>query len=305
MNTLHLKYAIEVERTGSISQAADNLFMGQPNLSKAIKELEDSVGVTIFRRTSKGVIPTKEGMEFLRYARNILRQVELMERIGQNDTQAVCSLSLIIPPDAEYLYYAAAAFAALPQTEAARGFVVVEMETAQALRNIIEGTYRLGILRYRSAYEPYYTDLLTSKRMGFQVVREFEMQALMSETHPCARATDLTAECLEGYVEVACSIQQYADAEEKDSRLLEETVEDKRIIIRDLTARLDMLEAVTTAYMWTPPLPERILKGRRLIQRCCGRGTYQDVLIYPKNYTMRADEMSFLRQVHEMNRMET
>ena len=40
MNTLHIKYAIEVERTGSISRAADNLFMGQPNLSKAIRELE-------------------------------------------------------------------------------------------------------------------------------------------------------------------------------------------------------------------------------------------------------------------------
>ena len=58
MNTQHLKYVVEVERTGSITQAADNLYMAQPNLSKAIKELEDTLGISIFRRTSKGVVPT-------------------------------------------------------------------------------------------------------------------------------------------------------------------------------------------------------------------------------------------------------
>ena len=45
MNLLHLKYAVEIEKTGSITKAANNLFMGQPNLSKAIKELEYSAGL--------------------------------------------------------------------------------------------------------------------------------------------------------------------------------------------------------------------------------------------------------------------
>ena len=65
MNTLHLKYAVEVERTGSISRAAENLFMGQPNLSKAIRELEETTGITIFKRTSKGVLPTPKLKAFL------------------------------------------------------------------------------------------------------------------------------------------------------------------------------------------------------------------------------------------------
>ncbi len=69
MNTLYFKYAVEVERLGSITQAADNLYMAQPNLSKAIKELEDSLGISIFKRTSKGVIPTQKGAEFLIYAK--------------------------------------------------------------------------------------------------------------------------------------------------------------------------------------------------------------------------------------------
>lgn len=69
MNLLHLKYAIEIEKTQSINKAAENLYMGQPNLSRAIKELERSMGVKIFQRTSKGMIPTPEGIEFLGYAK--------------------------------------------------------------------------------------------------------------------------------------------------------------------------------------------------------------------------------------------
>ena len=81
MNLQHLKYAVEVEKTGSITQAAENLYMGQPNLSKAIKELEGTLGVILFKRTSKGVLPTAQGKEFLRYAKSILDQVERMEEL--------------------------------------------------------------------------------------------------------------------------------------------------------------------------------------------------------------------------------
>lgn len=60
MNTLHLKYALEIEKSGSISQASQNLFMAQPNLSKAIKDLENELGYVIFKRTSSGVIATEK-----------------------------------------------------------------------------------------------------------------------------------------------------------------------------------------------------------------------------------------------------
>ncbi len=68
MNLTHLKYALEVERTGSITKAAENLFMGQPNLSRVIKELEDAAEIKIFRRTSKGIVPTENGRIFLERA---------------------------------------------------------------------------------------------------------------------------------------------------------------------------------------------------------------------------------------------
>ena len=71
MNLTHLRYISEVARTGSITKAAQNLYMGQPNLSKAIKDFEKSVGTAIFMRTSKGVVTTKRGEEIIKYARSI------------------------------------------------------------------------------------------------------------------------------------------------------------------------------------------------------------------------------------------
>ena len=81
MNLMHLKYAVEIAKNKSISRTAEKLYMGQPNLSRAIKELEDSIGITIFNRTSKGISITAEGEEFLAYARKIVEQVDEIESI--------------------------------------------------------------------------------------------------------------------------------------------------------------------------------------------------------------------------------
>ena len=84
MNIMHLKYAVEIAKQGSINKAADVLLMGQPNLSRAIKELEQSLGITIFQRTTKGMTITPEGEEFLVYAKKILRQIYEVEAIYKN-----------------------------------------------------------------------------------------------------------------------------------------------------------------------------------------------------------------------------
>ena len=80
MNLLHLKYVVEVYQTKSFTKAAENLYMGQPNLSRAIKELEQSLGITIFRRTSRGIEITEAGEEFVHYAKKILQEVDVVEK---------------------------------------------------------------------------------------------------------------------------------------------------------------------------------------------------------------------------------
>ncbi len=80
MTLQQLKYAIQIANCGSINIAAKNLFITQPSLSSAIRELEAELGITIFERTNRGVSVTASGSEFLGYARQIIEQTELLEK---------------------------------------------------------------------------------------------------------------------------------------------------------------------------------------------------------------------------------
>ena len=79
MTLQQIFYAITISDFGSMNKAAEALYISQPTLTNAVKELEKEVGITIFQRTGKGVIPTAEGKEFLVYARQLYQQYELLE----------------------------------------------------------------------------------------------------------------------------------------------------------------------------------------------------------------------------------
>ncbi|CAM4492065.1 LysR family transcriptional regulator [Paenibacillus typhae] len=79
MTLQQLRYAIEIANSGSMNEAAKRLFVSQPSLSNAIKELENELGIIIFERTNRGISVSAEGVEFLGYARQIIEQTEFME----------------------------------------------------------------------------------------------------------------------------------------------------------------------------------------------------------------------------------
>lgn len=79
MTLTQLKYAITVAHARSMNEAARRLFISQPSLSSAIKELETEIGIDLFRRTNRGVSVTPEGEEFIGYARQVVEQYQLTE----------------------------------------------------------------------------------------------------------------------------------------------------------------------------------------------------------------------------------
>lgn len=79
MTLQQLKYIVTVAEKGSITEAAAALFISQPSLSNSIRETEKEAGITIFLRSRMGITLTKEGMEFLGYARQVLQQMQLLE----------------------------------------------------------------------------------------------------------------------------------------------------------------------------------------------------------------------------------
>ena len=81
-----MKHAVEVAKSGSLNKAADKLLVAAPNISRAIKELENDLGIILFERTTAGMILTPEGEEFMNYANEILGQIDRVEKYYKHGT---------------------------------------------------------------------------------------------------------------------------------------------------------------------------------------------------------------------------
>ena len=131
MNILHMKYAVEVARIGSLNKAAGILFIAPPNLSRSIKELENELGITIFERSSRGMGLTAEGEEFVRYAERALRQIDDIERKYKSNAPLKQRFSVSVPRAS----YISDAFAAFSKTLGKEKMEIFYQET-NALRSV-------------------------------------------------------------------------------------------------------------------------------------------------------------------------
>ena len=100
MNILHVKYAVEIANLGSINKASEVLFVAQPNLSRAVKELEADLGIVIFDRSAKGMVPTIEGRQFLEYAKQILHQIDEVEHLFKYGKEKKKRFAVSVPRSA-------------------------------------------------------------------------------------------------------------------------------------------------------------------------------------------------------------
>lgn len=296
MNTLHLKYAVEIEKTGSITKAAENLFMGQPTLSKTIKELESNLGITIFKRTSKGVLPTKKGTEFLNYARNILSQIDEMESLYKSDKKQSFSIAV---PRASYISKALTGF--IKELDQINSININYKETnaIRAINKVSVGEYRFGIIRYQSIYENYFTSFLTDKNFSIKPLWEFECLAIMNENHPLASNESISYDDLIKFIEVVHgdNVVPYLSVDNKNNV----KNPSKKIYIYERGSQFDLLSDIYGSYMLTSPIPLGILHRNSLIQRKCNYvdGKYKDVIIYPDNYQFTELDKSFFDKLQK------
>lgn len=95
MRIQQLHYIIKIVETGSMNEAAKQLFITQPSLSNAVRDLEREMGIDIFIRNPKGITLTKDGVEFLSYARQVVEQTNLLEERYKSHTETRnCSVFL-------------------------------------------------------------------------------------------------------------------------------------------------------------------------------------------------------------------
>lgn len=301
MNTLHFRYAVEVEKTGSITQAADNLYMKQPNLSKAIKELEDTLAISIFKRTSKGVIPTQKGMEFLKYAKSVLAQIDEMESLYKKDDRNKQTFSVAIPRGS-YIAKAVTNFVSSLDLSKAIDLSIKETNSIRAIDNVAEGIFNFGIIRYQVKYENYFIDFFNDRGMLHDGIWKYDYLAVMSENHPLAEKPDLQIGDFEDYIEV-----KYGDISvpyiniDEVREPFHESSNRKTINIYERCNQFDFLANVPETFMLESPIPKDVLERYHLVQRKCNAfgQKYKDVLIYPNGYTFTPIDKIFLDKLYE------
>lgn len=300
MNILHLKYAVEVAKTRSISKAAENLYMGQPNLSRAIKELEESLGITIFRRTTKGISITPDGEEFLQYARQIVQKVDEVEQIYQNGRQKKQSFSVSVPR-ASYLSFAMADFSRSMKKGSPAEFYYCETNSMNTVNSVVREDFNLGIVRYQSSYEKYFNDLFKDKKLTSETIAEFSYVMLISRDNPLTSMPEVALDDLRDYIEVCHSDPYVPSVPMIDVRKSELTeFVDRRIFVYERGTQFVILGNVPDTFMWVSPVPQTLLDNYNLAQiRVKGaEKLYKDVLIYRRDYRLSDFDREFIAAVN-------
>ncbi len=301
LNILHLKYALEVERTRSITGAAANLFMSQPNLSRAIKELEESLGITVFKRTSKGIVTTEQGEEFLLRAKKILQGLDELEASFQKPMPERQSFN-ISTPRACYITRAFTDLVNSMDTEKEMDLNYKETNSYRAINNILQSNYNLGIIRYQTAFESYFLKMMEEKDLKHQDIWEFEYVALMDDSHPLAEKEKLTAEDFKDCIEIVHGDPYVPSLQIAYVRKAEfSELTDKRIYIYERGTQYDLLGQVPNTFMWVSPLSEDVLRRHHVVQkRVHGLShKYKDVLIYRNGYHLTPIDLRFIRALEK------
>lgn len=301
MNLQHLKYMVEVEKVGSITKAASNLFMGQPNLSKAIKEVENEVGIPIFKRSAKGVFPTEKGAEFLEYARAILIQMDKIEGLYKPETTNRISFSISVPR-ASYVTYAFANFVKKIPADKQLAIDFKETNSVEAIGNVTESTHNMAIIRYENAYEEYFLSMLNEKALKNEPVLKFEYQLLLSKNSPLAQYDEIPYKMLEDMTEIVHGDLTVPYLSAAYTRKNDEGYSHRRVYVYERGSQFDLLQGVPTTYMWVSPMPKETLERAGLVQRRC-KGIskrYKDILIYPSSYRFNDIDNSFLDELYHV-----
>lgn len=290
MNTQHLQYVVEIERTRSISQAAENLFIGQPNLSRILHDLEKTLGFRIFERTSRGVRPTERGAKFLLHARGVLREMEYIEALGPR--HAVRSRLRVCLPRSARLFDLAGEYLASLASPGELEVTIRECHARQALQMLTVGEAELGVLRFRSEYLDYFDEQTAEREFSFQVLGRFKYELVLPRDHPLARRETIHMEDLAEYPQII-----HGDAQRP--RVRTEDTACRTIYTVDRMAQLQLLQTIWGVYTWLPPMPEQYLQRWGLIQRPCEDNTvvYQDALVYNPQYAMTDIEAGFVQYV--------
>lgn len=197
MTLQQLKYVIEIVNSGSITEASKRLYISQPSLSTAVKELENEMGIEIFNRTSKGISLSSDGVEFLSYARQVIEQTELLE-LRYKDKKVIkkiCSIST------QHYAFAVNAFSNLIKKLNVSEYEVTlrETKTYEIINDVANFYSEIGILYLNSFNKKVLTKLFKENNLKFIELFKAEPHVFISKNNPLANKSIVTIDDLKEY----------------------------------------------------------------------------------------------------------
>ena len=197
MTLAQLRYAITVAGASSMNEAARKLFISQPSLSAAIKELEEEVGVELFKRTNRGISVTLEGEEFIGYARQVVEQYNLIESkyILKENTKKKFGVSM------QHYTFAVKAFVEMVKQFGMDGyeFEIHETKTYDVIEDVKNCKSEIGILYLNDFNKKVLTKLFHESAVEFHELLKCHIYVYLWKGHPLASKEEITLEELEEY----------------------------------------------------------------------------------------------------------
>lgn len=197
MTLQQLKYVTTIANIGSISEAAKRLFVSQPSLTKAIKELEKEMGITIFDRTNKGITVSKEGERFLGYARQVLEQAALLEEQYKSQSGGKKQFSV----STQHYSFAVNAFVELLKGAEIDQYDVSlrETQTYEIIDDVAHMKSEIGLLYYNDFNRPVLEKLIHTNELTFTELFTAHPHIFIGKTHPLANKNVVSMDELEEY----------------------------------------------------------------------------------------------------------
>ncbi len=197
MTLQQLKYIITVAETGTITEAANRLYITQPSLTNAIHELEKEMHIVIFNRTNKGITLSREGEDFLGYARQVLEQAAILEdkyKNGNGGKKQFCVST-------QHYSFAVNAFVDLIKEygQDAYDFSLRETQTYEIIEDVARMRSEIGILFLNDFNEAVLQKLLKSQDLEFHPLFVAKPHVFISRRHPLAAKEVITNEELKQY----------------------------------------------------------------------------------------------------------
>lgn len=261
MTLSQLKYVVEVVSCGTISKAAEKLYLAQPSLTAAIKELETELGITIFKRTNKGVVLTADGEEFLSYARQVIIQTNLIEGRYSGDKPGRRKFCV----STQHYSFAVEAFLAL--LEECGGdeydFRLRETKTYEIIEDVAKLKSEVGILFLNKFNEAVLRKAFREHELEFTRLFIAEPHIFVGKNHPLAEKKKVTLGDLAPYPRLS-----YEQGEHNAFYFAEEIQStrpsDKDIMVCDRATLFNLLIGMD-GYTYSSGIINEKLHGRNIV----------------------------------------